>query len=670
MLLYAATIFVSAFLLFQVQPVIAKMILPWFGGGAMVWTSCMLFFQMILLAGYAYSHKITTKPIARQTRLHLILLTLSLASLPIIPKAFLKPSGVENPLFGILLVLTLSVGLPYFMLSTTGPLMQAWYAARNPGRLPYRLFALSNFASLIALIAYPIAVEPRFALRTQGYAWSALYLLFVILCGWTAWRTRGAILPTVAETIDSTTPPPPSTREKLIWMSLAACASILLLAVTNHLSQNVAAIPLLWVLPLSLYLLSFMATFDSSLWYNRNFFIVLTAATLCFMAYPFWRAPGDLNIVAYITAFTAGLFICCMFCHGEVARRKPHPRYLTSFYLMISIGGAVGGLFVSVIAPLLFPFHYELSVGLAILGIVAFCVLYGQHFLFDVIWAGVAVFLLVTIVQDVKISREDNVLMARNFYGALRIRESGADLDATKVRTLINGTINHGEQFVDSRRSRVATTYYANNSGVGLAIVDRQHPGMRVGVIGLGVGTLTTYGRKDDQYKIYEINPIVVDLAKTWFSYLRNTEANVEIVMGDARLSLEKEQPNNFDVLAVDAFSSDAIPVHLLTKEAMKLYEKHIRPDGIIAVHVSNKYLNLYPVVHRIADRLCLKNILVQNRENTILNQFGSDWVLISPTPEVLETPIFRAAGADHPDLAATAPLWTDDYSNLFKIMK
>lgn len=672
MFLYAATIFVSAFLLFQVQPIIAKMILPWFGGSAMVWTSCMLFFQTILLAGYAYSHKITTKLPVRQTRLHLILLALSLAALPIVPKAFLKPAGDANPLIGILLVLMLSVGLPYFMLSTTGPLMQAWYSARNPGKLPYRLFALSNFASLIALIAYPIYVEPRVPLHLQGIGWSALYGLFVVLCGITAWRTRSGIgilvKVTDREPLAPDAPPPPTTREKITWLSLAACASILLLSVTNHLSQNVAAIPFLWVLPLSLYLLSFTATFDSSAWYNHRFFVVLMAVTLCFMAYPFWRQPSDLKILAYIASFAAGLFICCMFCHGEIARRKPHPRYLTSFYLMISIGGAVGGVFVSLIAPLIFSFHYELSVGLAITGIVGFLILYGELFLFDILWSGVAIFLLVTIVQDVKISREDNVLMTRNFYGAVRIRESGTEMDGSKVRTMVNGTINHGGQFVEGSRSRIPTTYYAERSGVGLAIAERHHEGMRVGVIGLGVGTLTSYGKKGDHYKIYEINPLVVDLARTWFTYLKNSAANVEIVMGDARLSLEREQPNNFDVLAVDAFSSDAIPIHLLTKEAVKLYRKHIKDDGIIAIHVSNKYLSLYPVVSRIADWLCMKQVLVQSGEVTAKEQFKSDWVLLSPNSAVLETPGFRAVDSGRP--TSSAALWTDDYSNLFKVLR
>ncbi len=670
MLLYAITIFVGAFLLFQVQPIIAKMILPWFGGNAMVWTSCMLFFQSILLAGYAYSHRIVSMPVARQTRIHLSLLGISILTLPIIPRDILKPGGEGNPLLGILLVLTLSVGLPYFLLSTTGPLMQAWYSARFPKKLPYRLFALSNFASLLALIAYPIVVEPRIPLHLQGIGWSVLYGLFAILCGTTAWITRKSfITPSAVSEEILEEPAPLPLREKITWVALAACASILLLAVTNHLSQNVAAIPFLWVLPLSLYLLSFMATFDSSLWYNRRMFIVMTAATLCFMAYPLWQEQGDLNLPAYILAYSAGLFICCMFCHGELARRKPHPKHLTAFYLMISIGGAIGGLFVSVLSPMLFNYHYELSIGLALMGVVGFWVLYGEFFIFDVLWSGVAIFLLVTIVQDVKISHYDNIEMTRNFYGTLRVRQSGTDIDGTKLRTMVNGTINHGAQFVTDQKRRIPTTYYANHSGAGLALSERHRPGMRVGIIGLGVGTLLTYGRQGEHYKVYEINPEVVELARRQFSYLKNSEAEVEIVMGDARLSLEREQPNQFDVLLVDAFSSDAIPVHLLTKEALQLYREHIRPDGIIAIHVSNKYLNLYPIVHRIADWICLSEILVQNNAVDDLEQFSSDWVLLSPDPKVFDTPSFRTAQSGHEELKP-GPLWTDDYSNVFDVLK
>jgi hypothetical protein len=705
MLLYAVTIFISAFLLFQVQPLIAKMILPWFGGGAMVWTSCMLFFQMLLLGGYAYSHKLVSLAPLRQARTHLILLGFSVLTLPIIPRAALKPAGGENPLLGILLVLFTSVGLPYLALSTTGPLLQAWFARRHPGRTPYRLFALSNFASLLALISYPVAFEPAVPLRTQGWLWSGLYLLFAAVCGWTAWQSRRVDVAAAAPAPDVPAVPvlglaepgaepelagaeqssplapaaiAPAAEEeareataadRFAWFALPACASVLLLAVTTHLTQNVAAIPFLWVAPLALYLLSFMLTFDSSAWYNHWFFAVLGPATLALMAYPFWKELTEVRIRLYLPAYCAGLFIACMYCHGEVVRRKPHPKFLTGFYLMISLGGAAGGLLVSVAAPLLLPFHYELSGGLALTALAAMIVVYRESLIKGMVWAGVAVFLIVSVYRDTQQSQADHLVVARNFYGALRVRETGADIDGSRLRTLVNGTINHGAQYVSDEKSRLATTYYGEKSGVGVSLLQmRDHP-MKFGVVGLGTGTLTTYARRVDHVKVYEINQLVVDVARTWFTYLKNCLGKCEIVMGDARLSLEREQPNEYDVLAIDAFSSDAIPVHLLTKEAVELFFKHVKPKGIVAVHVSNKYLNLYPVVERIGRELGKATILVESRENGAFEQFSADWVLLANSPDVFDSPAFRAA-ASTPAPEPNAPFWTDDYSNLFQILR
>ncbi len=668
MALYALTVFVSAFLLFQVQPIIAKMILPWFGGSAMVWTCCMLFFQTMLLIGYGYSHHLVRLAPKQQRNLHLGMLGLSLISLPLIPRASLKPEGGDNPLFGILAVLFLTVGIPYLMLATTGPLMQAWYAATHPGRLPYRLFALSNFGSLLALVGYPFLLEPSVPLRMQGIAWSGLYALFVTLCAWMAFRFGSTHAAAPGDETAQQEVAPPSQKDRWIWIALPACASALLLAVTNHLSQNVAAIPFLWVVPLALYLLSFMLTFDSDFWYKRWFYCVLAAATLCAMAYPIWKNFTEVNMRAYILAYCAGLLIVCMFCHGEVARRKPHPRYLTGFYLSISVGGALGGLLVSVASPVLFDHNYELSVAMALTGLVGLMVFYRENWLADILWAGISIFLVATVYQDIREGRADNIFMARNFYGSLRVRESGNEVDGSKMRTLVHGTINHGSQFIAQDRQMLPTTYYGTKSGVGLAISETRHPNMKLGVIGLGTGTTTTYGRSGDTIKIYEINPLVVDIARSWFTYLKNCPATVNIVMGDARLSLEREQPNQFDVLAVDAFSSDAIPVHLLTREAVELFFRHVRPGGIVALHISNKYLNLYPVAERIGKELGKQFIYVESRENGANEEFSADWVLLTDNKEVLQSPAFRAAASN--PAPTSAPLWTDDYSNLFQILR
>src|SRR3954452_21085306 len=379
MILYALTILVSAFLLFQVQPVIAKIILPWFGGSAAVWTTCLLFFQMVLLLGYLYAHAVVRylKP-RTQMVLHGALLLISAAALPIYPRASWKPTGGEEPMFAILKLLTLSFGLPYFLLSTTGPLIQAWYARRFKGAMPYRLYALSNAGSMFALISYPALFEPIFGTHRQALIWSVAYFGFILLCGITAFRSGTDAA--AAHVEDSGEAMKPGMRQYALWIALPACASVLLLATTNHLSQNVAAIPFLWVLPLSIYLLTFILTFEGSGWYRRNPYLQLLAVGLASMALADKvDATGAVPIKIMVPLFSMGLFTCCMVCHGELVRLKPHPRYLTHFYLMISAGGALGGLFVGLIAPRVFQALYEFPIGLALCGILTLIVLHGDH---------------------------------------------------------------------------------------------------------------------------------------------------------------------------------------------------------------------------------------------------------------------------------------------------
>ena len=365
MFLYAITILVSAFLLFQVQPVIAKIILPWFGGSAAVWTTCLLFFQFALLLGYFYSHAVVRylKPRA-QMALHACLLLVSAAALPIYPSARWKPVDPSAPILHILALLALTVGLPYFLLSTSGPLLQAWYARRFKGAIPYRLYALSNAGSMFALLSYPILIEPRFTSRQQAGMWSIAYGAFVLLCGFAAFRSGQAPAAEAARE-EEDAGEKPGLRLYLMWLLLPACASALLLAVTNHLSQNVAAIPFLWVLPLSVYLLSFILCFESSGWYRRSPYLQLLAVALASMAYSmFADNTGNVPIKIGVPLFLMGLFTCSMVCHGELARLKPHPRYLTHFYLMIAAGGALGGAFVGLAAPLLFNGYYEMPLAM------------------------------------------------------------------------------------------------------------------------------------------------------------------------------------------------------------------------------------------------------------------------------------------------------------------
>jgi hypothetical protein len=690
MILYALTIVASAFLLFQVQPIIAKIILPWFGGSAAVWTTCILFFQTVLVLGYLYAHTTVRNLRPRmQMLLHVVLLAVSAIALPIYPNSRFKPSGTEDPTLGILAVLALTVGLPYFLLSTTGPLLQAWYTRQYKGAIPYRLFALSNAGSMFALLSYPFLFEPRLTTHQQANLWTIAYVAFLVLCGFTAvragnfttevaWKAAAAGVDAggleVAETGER-----PGARQYWTWMGLAACASVLLLAITNHLSQNVAAIPFLWVLPLSIYLLTFILCFEGSGWYRRNPYLQLLAVALGAMAYAMaGDESGNVSIKVMVPLFSMGLFTCCMVCHGELARMKPNPRYLTQFYVMVSVGGALGGILVGLIAPYLFRAYYELPIGMVGCAILVLLVLKQDPELkwfrswlqpAPIVASVLTIALAVYLGLGIRTAQRNVRVLVRNFYGGLRVRDSGPPTAQDTVRTLIHGTINHGEEYLVPNKRDIPITYYGGNTGVALAIHELQKNGpIRYGVIGLGTGTMAAFGRPGDYLRFYEINPLVPKIARGEFYFVPDSKAQVDIAMGDARLSLEREQPENFDLLVVDAFSSDAIPVHLLTKESMELYFRHLKPSGFLAVHISNRYLDLEPVLAGEAKATGKIGAVVDTEDDDTQDLFGATWVLIR-SPEVGFSKNIINASSDL-SKARKIRLWTDDYSNLFQILK
>ncbi|MGP0074207.1 MAG: spermidine synthase [Bryobacteraceae bacterium] len=681
MLAYACTIFLSAFLLFAVQPMIGKIILPWFGGSAAVWSTCLLFFQAALLAGYLYAHRSTQslKP-KQQTALHIGLMALSLALLPILPSPTWKPSQAGDPSLRILLLLTATIGLPYLLLSTTSPLLQAWYVAAKPGAIPYRLFALSNFGSLLALLSYPFLVEPMFTTHGQAYGWSAIYAIFAVICAAVAWKAMRASPSKVHQTDARTSSPPPSWTVRAIWTALAACASALLLAISNHLSQNVAPIPFLWVLPLSVYLLSFILCFERDKVYNRGVFLPLLVIALDGAAYAIYANEGNPNIAWAVPTFVAALFICCMVCNGELVRLKPDPRHLTSFYLMISLGGTLGGVFVAIVAPHVFHTYFELPLSMVACSALAAVVLWisprnwkGKIPIAAVRIAMLAFTVGLAIHLGYQKHRSDKIfrLSMRNFYGVLRVRDIPADEQDTAVRRLIHGTINHGTQLLDARHRDEPTSYYGPFSGMGRAMGYLQHRGpVRVAVIGLGAGVTASFCRPGDFFRFYEINPLALSIASTWFTFLHDCKADHQVLLGDARLTLEAQPPQQFDLMAIDAFTSDAIPVHLLTREAFALYFRHLKPAGILAVHVSNRYLDLVPVVARNA-RDFGKTALDIDDEDEEADYFSnSDWVLVSSDGAIFQDKAFKSSGAEPARLRANLRPWTDDYSNLFQILK
>jgi len=683
MLLYALTTVVSAFLLFQVQPIIAKIILPWFGGSAAVWTVCLLFFQMVLLLGYTYAHVLVRYfEVQVQAVIHAVLLLGSglLILHTIYPPASMKPLPGADPTVGILGLLALTVGLPYFMLSTTGPLLQAWYARRYHGKMPYRLYALSNAGSMFALLSYPVLFEPEFGTHRQASMWSIAYGVFILLCGFTAFRSGAE--EAAVETVPAEAPAAakPAARQYALWLLLPACASLLLLAVTNHISQNIAAIPLLWVLPLSLYLLSFILCFEGSGWYRRNPYLQLLAVALGGMAYGLAvDTTGNMPIWWMLLLFGLGLFTCCMVLHGELVRLKPDPRYLTNFYLTISAGGALGGVFVGLLAPRIFRSFYEMPLGLVLCAVLVLFALSldaeaarwfkGWRSILPGVGATATVAMAVYLGIQIREQSRDARVMVRNFYGALKVDDTAPETDMMARRRLTHGTINHGEEYLNIAKRRLPTTYYGPNTGVGIAIREKQKQGsMRVGVIGLGTATIAAYGRLGDYYRYYEINPLVPPITMGQFFFAPMCAAKLEIAMGDARLTLEREAPENFDVLAVDAFSSDAIPVHLLSREAMQLYFRHLKADGILAVHVSNRYLDLQPVVEGEAQALGKLARVVDTEDDDTQDIFGATWVLVTAPATGFDD--FEMKNSAEIESKRKVRLWTDDYSNLFQILK
>jgi hypothetical protein len=687
--IYGLVIFSSAFLLFQVQPLLGKMILPWFGGAAGVWIVCLLFFQVVLLLGYFYAHWLTQKFSARtQTRIHAALLIASLLVLPILPKNFWKPSSPFDPALHVLLALGATVGLPYFLLSSTSPLLQAWYTQKDADATPYRFYAVSNTGSMLALLSYPLLIEPWFSTSHQAVGWSWAYAAVALLCAVVA--LSSARKDPIGRQVEGV--PPPDWKVQTLWISLAACGSALLLAITHHISQNIASVPLLWVIPLALYLLTFILCFEGGAWYRRDFFLRLLGVALGALAYALAPSFAGLPLGLSIFLYCGSLFVCCMFCHGELARLKPHPTHLTAFYLMCSLGGAIGAFFVALVAPWLFSGEYELRIAL---GCCVLLVLVVHHrdpesLFYGARWQPawlIMVALALTIIISLGVTAREEAkgarVMVRNFYGVLRILDQVAanvvvvkgeavrppDEDP-RFEKLMNGTIDHGLQFLSPARRDQPTTYYGPNSGIGITLkaAGAATP-LEVGVIGLGAGTLATYGRPGDRYEFYEINPLVVQIANQDFSFLRDSKAKIDIISGDGRLSLEQEPPQGFAVLVVDAFSGDSIPVHLLTREAFELYFRHLQPDGVLAVHISNQYLNLAPVVASAATWLRKEAVMVRNEPDGARGISRATWVLVGNPQRFLGQPEIEQAGTL---LAATSPQlqWTDDYSSLFKALK
>jgi SAM-dependent methyltransferase len=650
---YGATIFLSAFLLFLVQPIFAKLILPWFGGSSAVWSTCLVFFQTALLAGYLYAH------LLKRPWVHAVLLAGALAFLPVLPGERWKPEGAGDPTWQILAMLTVVLGLPYFLLSATSPLLQKWLA-HGSQEAPYRLFALSNVGALLALAAYPLAIEPRSATRAQDVWWSGGFVVFAVLCAVAAWLAKpGADVAVVEE-------PAGMGDGAMAWLLLAAAGSMLLVSTTNQMTQNVAAVPFLWILPLAVYLLSFIICFESPRWYQRGLFLRLLAVTLASLAYVLYDIQESVPITVAIPLFTVGLFIACMFCHGELSRLKPGASRLTSFYLMMALGGALGAIFTGLVAPRVFTGIHEFPLSLLLVAALTVWINWREGLSARLLWITVAVAMMAALIAEVHGYHKDARVMMRSFYGSLRVVEGVRG--GGETRTLYHGIVQHGAQYLDAAKRGEPTMYFGPQTGAGLALRYCCEGPKRVGVIGLGAGTLAAYGKAGDAYQFYEINPQVIELAKTEFSFLSDSKAAIAIRTGDARLSLERETGPLYDVFLADAFSGDAIPVHLLTEEAFAVYLRHLKPEGILAVHVSNQYLDLAPVVAQLAAVYGLTARWVHSPKDDEHLYAQADWIVMTRDAAFFARP--EMAGARRIAPRPGLRLWTDDYNNLLQVFK
>lgn len=711
MWLHAITVFVGAFLLFQVQPLIAEFILPWFGGSASVWTTCMLFFQLFLVAGYAYAYATCRWLSPRaQAVLHVILIAAALAMLPIVPDAAWEPAADTQPITHILLLLTVCLGLPYFVLASTGPLVQAWFARQVPGESAYRLFALSNAGSFLALLSYPFVVEPMLTRQFQAATWGWGFVVYsALMSGCAVWQWRATTarakpqsqqaltahaglargIPrllidpsesTAATASSDHTTTHGSLADVFLWLMFPACGTVLLLATNNKLCQEVAAVPFLWVLPLAIYLLTFVLCFERPAWYARWIFTGLLVPALAAWCYALF-AQADLAIEFQVAVSCVGLFVACMVCHGEVYRLRPPPEQLTAFYLMIAIGGAIGGFAVAVIAPLVLRLYSELHWGILLLGALvtwvhfrerSACIVNDRHVPTWPVLLTCFIVLASVLIYHLQTGMEGVVLASRNFYGVLRVVEIEKDDPDYHARMLIHGTTNHGLQFLSPEKSNLPTMYFNEPSGVGRSLkYARERGSLRIGVVGLGVGTLASYAREGDTIRFYELDPDVVKLAKSQFTYLEQCKANVEIVLGDGRLSLQREEPQEFDVLILDAFSGDSIPVHLLTREAFDLYLRHVKPTGVIAVNTSNRYLDFFPVVLAAAEYHGVGMIFVPWHEDPMpLGYVSSSWILVSRNKDFLyDKGMLKHARRPQSKSSLVPITWTDDYASLFRIL-
>ncbi|MSR16870.1 MAG: spermidine synthase [Methylococcaceae bacterium] len=730
-ILFASTLFSSASLMFVLQPLFGKLFLPLLGGTPAVWNSCMVFYQSILFLGYLYAHLLGTRLKSNyQIIVHLAVISLSFLALPVSLPENLIPPTESNPTFWLFSTLALAIGLPFFVLSTTAPLIQKWFAhvGHKDSEDPYFLYAASNTGSLVSLLSYPFLIEPNWGLSAQQSDWTLGYVglcLLIAACGFALWKNYQSIDSENA-TISASNAPPLSWKTKFYWGALAFVPSSLLLGLTNFISTDIASVPLLWIIPLTVYLFSFVVVF--SRWNDKShaWFVRLQPVFLIpFVAYAFIN-PADLPYWMYLFFHVIAFFFAIMVCHGELAAQRPHSQYLTTYYLIMSFAGMLGGMFNTFVAPFVFNGIYEYPlmiiaalllrpslkklsfketslqlidpILLLIIGagiyfsvsnltdyfdgvVISLCVLtIGVYFLRQrvVAYAGL-MGVIISAAMSLHHAESHTLMQERTFFGVMAVRESMLADEKNQpemYHELFHGTTKHGAQRLIAAESKTPLTYYSRPSPMGqlFKTFDAQNANWNIGVVGLGAGALACYAKPSQTWTLYEIDPLVVDIAKNpaYFSYLSQCAPNAVSEIGDARLSIQNKPDGTFDLLMMDAFSSDAVPTHLLTREAIDLYFKKLKANGILAFHITNRHLLLKKVVSIHAEQMHLAALINEFKPQTVAPLIvATDWVVLAKNPETLKPLQASQIGSwQKMPLYFDMPAWTDDFTNIVSIWK
>lgn len=666
--LFGSAVFLGAFLLFLVEPIAAKQLLPVLGGSAAVWITCLVFFQTALLCAYLYAHWMSSRP---RWILYFALLIIGFASAAgWCVRSGGVGAGSAHPIITVFAVLGSTIGLPFLVLGATSPLMQVWWARLHGSGIPYRLFALSNLASLLALGLYPTLIEPRLTLEAQRIAWCCGFAVFALITGVLAWKARTTVKASAPEGAVAGQGAPAAPVQKLLWVLLPMCAAMQLSAVTSYLTANIAAIPMLWILPLGVYLLTIIIAFEFPHLLPRSIVARFLILMLAGLGYALSKQDVEWPLRISIGFFLVEAFASGLFCHSEAYRLRPGRRSeSTMFYLLFALGGALGSFVIGILFPLLFRFNLDLVITCCFTALLAFLVTWEDGWSPRLLWGVATIVMAVQIFWINLVNQRNTTVAVRNFYGALRVKQNFG-FPGALLRTLTNGNVEHGTQiFGTEEQRRTPTSYYAEDSGVGLAIrLCCDGRPRNVGVIGLGAGTTAAYGRHGDRIQFYEINPAVAPIARDVFTYIRDSGARISAVEGDARTSLAGEPPQGFNVLVVDAFSGDAIPLHLLTSQAMALYRRHLAPGGIIAFHISNRHVDLEGPIALLAKSAGMRAATVTTGANDQRGEFTATWMLLSDSEDFFRQPEVARSARQPQEIAGLRP-WTDDFSSLLPVL-